>query len=119
VIESLRRRADRFGLDVILINVWEGAEASEDVARYCQMWDIEGTVLLDEEATFTRTLGVRGVPTNVFVDEQGIVRAFGASSSEELLRHAAALEPRLSEGMDEALGASRIARGFASDQESR
>lgn len=95
MLESLRRRASRFGLDVVLVDVWEGSGAQEEAARYCQMWGIEGTVLLDETATYARQLGVRGVPTNVFVDEKGIVRHVGATTPAELLRHAELLVPEL------------------------
>lgn len=48
------------------------------------MWGIEGTVLLDESAAYARSLGIRGVPTNVIVDARGIVRAVGISSPTEL-----------------------------------
>jgi hypothetical protein len=95
VVESLRRRAGRFGLDVLLVNIWEGVGATEEAANYCQRWGIEATVLLDESAGYARALGIRGVPTNVFVDGSGVVRAVGATTSEELLLEAARLEPRL------------------------
>jgi len=51
------------------------------------MWGLKGTILLDETGEYARALGVRGVPTNIVVDENGIVRAFGVSRLEEL--HAA------------------------------
>jgi thioredoxin-like negative regulator of GroEL len=95
VIESLRRRADQFGLDIVLVNVWEGSGAAEEADAYRQRWGIDATILLDETAAYARRLGVRGVPTNVFVDRAGTVSAFGASTSEELLHEASRLEPRL------------------------
>ena len=48
------------------------------------MWGLRGTVLLDETAEYARSLGVRGVPTNVVVDSDGTIRAFGASRLDEL-----------------------------------
>jgi len=51
---------------------------------YCELWGIEGTVLLDEAGTYAGLLGVHGVPTNVVVDSTGTVRAFGAGNPEEL-----------------------------------
>jgi hypothetical protein len=51
------------------------------------MWGLKGTILLDETGEYARALGVRGVPANLVVDENGIVRAFGVSRLEEL--HAA------------------------------
>ncbi|HET9721095.1 MAG TPA: hypothetical protein VFP55_13525 [Solirubrobacteraceae bacterium] len=100
MIESLRCRAGRFGLDIILVDVWEGAGAAEEAAGYCSRWGLEGTVLLDETAEYARQLGVRGVPTNVFVDQAGVVRAFGASTFDDLLNEACRLEPRLADDAD-------------------
>jgi len=48
------------------------------------MWGLKGTILLDETGDYARSLGVRGVPANVVVDERGIVRAFGVSRLDEL-----------------------------------
>ena len=48
------------------------------------MWGLKGTVLLDETGEYARSLGVRGVPTNLVVDADGTVRAFGVSRLEEL-----------------------------------
>jgi protein-disulfide isomerase len=48
------------------------------------MWGLEGTVLLDETGEYARSLGVRGVPTNLVVDADGTVRAFGVSRLDEL-----------------------------------
>jgi hypothetical protein len=79
-----RREADRSGLDVILIDVWEGNEARRRAQEYCELWGIEGTVLLDEGGEYAKLLGVRGVPTNVVVDSSGTVRAFGAGNPDEL-----------------------------------
>ena len=69
---------------MILIDVWEGNDARRRVQDYCELWGIEGTVLLDEEGAYAKLLGVRGVPTNVLVDSTGTVRAFGAGNPEEL-----------------------------------
>ena len=85
MLEELRRReADRSGLDVILINLWEGDDPRRRAQDYCERWDVDGTVLLDEEGAYAGLLGVRGVPTNVVVDSSGIVRAFGAGNPDEL-----------------------------------
>jgi hypothetical protein len=56
------------------------------VERFCEMWGLEGTVLLDETGEYARSLGVRGVPTNLVVDADGVVRAFGVSRLDELDR---------------------------------
>jgi hypothetical protein len=113
VVESLRRRADRFGLDVVLVNVWEGSGAAVEASGYRDRWDLQGTILLDETAAYARKLGVRGVPTNVFVDGTGTVLAVGATTTRDLLRDAARLEPRL-RGIDrELLGTQSADSGFS------
>jgi hypothetical protein len=112
VLEALRRRADRFGLDIILVDVWEGADSAVEARRYCEMWGIEATVLLDETAAYARTLGVRGVPTDVFVDERGLVRAVGATGAEELLRQAEQLAPGLADALDAEPGLGHLQTRF-------
>ena len=67
-----------------MINVWEHHHADEEAAHFCEIHDIAGTVLLDEPGTYVEAVGVRGVPTNLLVDEHGIVRAVGATSPEEI-----------------------------------
>ena len=52
--------------------------------RFCEMWGIKGPILLDPDETLARELGVRGVPTNVVVDSDGTVSAFGAARLDEL-----------------------------------
>jgi hypothetical protein len=69
---------------VILINLWEGEDPRKRALDYCERWDVDGTVLLDEDGAYAGLLGVRGVPTNVVVDASGTVRAFGAGNPEEL-----------------------------------
>jgi hypothetical protein len=69
---------------VILIDVWEGGEARRRAQDYCELWGVDGTVLLDEAGAYAKQLGVRGVPTNVLVDSNGIVRAVGAGNPDEL-----------------------------------
>lgn len=112
MVESLRRCASRFGLDVLLVNIWEGVGAADEAAAYCQRWGIEATVLLDETATYARALGIRGVPTNVFVDASGLVSAVGATTSEELVRAACQLEPKLLEVAPDVVGADRTPAAF-------
>ena len=69
---------------MILIDLWEGGDAPQRANAYCELWGIEGTVLLDESGAYADLLGVRGVPTNVLVDEAGTVRALGAGNPDEL-----------------------------------
>ena len=69
---------------MILISLWEGDDALQKVQDYCELWGVEGTVLLDESGQYADLLGVRGVPTNVLVDSTGTVQAFGAGNPDEL-----------------------------------
>ena len=69
---------------MILIDVWEGGDARKRAQDYCELWGIEGTVLVDEAGEYAKLLGVRGVPTNVLVDSTGTVRAFGAGNPDDL-----------------------------------
>lgn len=71
---------------MIHIDIWEGSDPRPEVERFCEMWGLEGTVLLDETGDYARSLGLRGVPTNLVVDADGTVRAFGVSRIDELER---------------------------------
>ena len=79
-----RREESRSGLDVVLIDIWEGTDPRPEVERFCELWGINGPILVDESAEYARSLGVRGVPTNFLVDGDGIVRGFGLVRLDEL-----------------------------------
>lgn len=80
----MRRRTVRSGLDIICINVWENAAARSEARHFVDVWQVEGTVLLDETGEYATRLGIRGVPTNVLVDEHGVVRAVGLTAPADL-----------------------------------
>ena len=71
---------------MVLVDIWEGTEPRPEVERFCEMWGIKGPMLLDPNLELAGELGVRGVPTNVVVDADGTVRAFGVSRLDELDR---------------------------------
>jgi hypothetical protein len=71
----------------VLISVWEGSDARPEVERFRELWGIGATILLDESGDYARQLGIRGVPTNVLVDADGVVRDVGLVRLDEL--HAA------------------------------
>jgi hypothetical protein len=79
---------------VVLVDIWEGTEPRPEVDRFCEMWGLKGTILLDPDETLARVLGVRGVPTNVVVDSDGIVREFGAARLDELEKAIESLHAR-------------------------
>lgn len=83
-MEDLRRRAGRSGLEIILLNVWEGVDPFVEARNFVSLWGIEGTVLVDERAELVQRWGIRGVPTNIFVDADGTVREVGATTPAEL-----------------------------------
>ena len=68
----------------MLVDIWEGTAPRPEVQRFCEMWGIKGPILLDPAGELATTLGVRGVPTNVVVDSDGTIRAFGAARLDEL-----------------------------------
>ena len=80
------REESRSGLEIVLVDIWEGTEPRPEVERFCEMWGIKGPILLDSNLELAGALGVRGVPTNVAVDSDGTVRAFGAERLDELER---------------------------------
>jgi hypothetical protein len=69
---------------VILIDIWEGTDPKPDVDRFCEMWGIDSTILLDETAEYAASLGIRGVPTNVLVDADGTIVDVGLVRLDEL-----------------------------------
>ena len=64
--------------------MWEGVDAFGEARQFCELWGVNGPVLVDEEAEFVRQLGIRGVPTNILVDEDGTVTCVGATTPPEL-----------------------------------
>jgi hypothetical protein len=66
-----------------MINMWEGVGGEAEATAFCNLWQIDGTVLADEPGEYAGRLGVRGVPTNIFVDH-GVVTAVGVVTPDEL-----------------------------------
>ena len=66
------------------MNVWEGVNARDEARSFCELWGVAGPVLVDETGEYAARIGVRGVPTNVFVDADGTVTAVGAVTPDEL-----------------------------------
>ena len=69
---------------MILIDIWEGTDPRPDVDRFCEMWGVDSTILLDETAEYASALGIRGVPTNVLVDADGTIVDVGLVRLDEL-----------------------------------
>jgi hypothetical protein len=79
-----QREESRSGLDVILVDVYEGTDPRPEVERFRDLWGIKGTILFDESLEYARSLGVRGVPTNILVDSDGTVVGYGLVEPGEL-----------------------------------
>ena len=82
------------------MNVWEGVDPFTEARQFCELWGVDGPVLVDVHGTFTEQLDIRGVPTNIVVDGDGTVTCVGASTPQaleaavrRLLGTDAALEP--------------------------
>lgn len=69
---------------MILIDIWEGTDPRPEVERFCEMWGIDGTILVDDTAEYAQLLGIRGVPTNVLVDADGTIVDVGLVRLDEL-----------------------------------
>lgn len=67
-----------------MINLWEGVGTHAEASAFCDLWGIDGTVMVDETGEYARRVGIRGVPTNVFVDAAGVVTAVGGVAPREL-----------------------------------
>ena len=68
----------------MLVDIWEGSEPRPEVDRFCEMWGVDSTILLDETAEYAAALGIRGVPTNVLVDSDGTIVDIGLVRLDEL-----------------------------------
>ena len=66
------------------MNLWEGVDARAEALQFADLWGIEGTILLDEQAELAARLEIRGVPTNVLVDADGTVTEVGAATPDQL-----------------------------------
>jgi predicted DsbA family dithiol-disulfide isomerase len=55
-----------------------------EAKNFAELWSVDGPVLIDEHGQMVQELSVRGVPTNIFVGADGIVREVGAVTPDEL-----------------------------------
>ena len=67
-----------------MVNVWEHVDPRREALHFCKIHNIRGLVLLDTTGEYIARLGLRGVPHNVVVDKQGIVRAVGMTTPDEV-----------------------------------
>ena len=60
------------GIKLMLVDMGEG---EKEVRRYVERNKIGSTIFLDQESSLAELYGVVGIPTFVFVDSQGMVKA--------------------------------------------
>jgi hypothetical protein len=83
-LEEVARRAKSYGLEVVMINVWEHLKATEEAQHFCSVHKLNGPVLIDTEAEYMTRLGLKGVPINIVVNKKGIVQAVGVTTPDEV-----------------------------------
>lgn len=72
------------GLVILAVDVREGRR---EVSEYAEEMGIEFPILLDEAGEVAGRYYVRGIPTSVFIDREGIIqRVHAGALSKELLR---------------------------------
>jgi hypothetical protein len=80
----VRKRSQAFGLEIVMVNVWEHVDARKEALHFCEIHSIQGPVLLDATGEYITRLGLRGVPINIVVNKKGIVQAVGTTTPDEV-----------------------------------
>ena len=85
MVELYDERRDQ-GFEILAVNV---AENPANVAGFVERFDMRFPVLLDRTGKVAVAYRVRGMPTSIFVDEQGIIQAtvVGALSKPAMRRY--------------------------------
>ena len=91
IVEVYEEYRDQ-GFEVLAVNVREDPNR---VRKYVEEAGLSFTVLLDTRGQVSKQYFVRGIPTNVFVDRKGIVRAvhIGAMTERQLRDYVLGLIP--------------------------
>lgn len=76
-----------------MVNVWEHLNAAQEAQHFCQIHGVPAgaTVLVDATGDYAEQVGLRGVPFNLVVGEDGIVVAAGATTPVEVMETLSAL----------------------------
>ena len=88
-------KAHEAGLEVVAINLTD-QERKNDIRRFVDEFRLPFPVALDERGKGRRRCGLIGVPSTVFVDSSGVVRAVhsGPMTHESLDQDLATILPR-------------------------
>ena len=77
------------GLAVLAVNLTDQEVSAKEVRKFVDEFQMSFPVLLDERGKVRRHYGLRGIPTSVFIDADGVVRAVnpGPLTEEALAQH--------------------------------
>jgi len=85
-VKNIYRNYDNNGLKVLAVYI---NEPKERVEAFVKKHNIPYTVLLDTDGAIANKYSIRGVPTVVVVDKQGLVRYKGHGIPEEIIEQVA------------------------------
>ncbi|MGE3797242.1 MAG: TlpA family protein disulfide reductase [Thermomicrobiales bacterium] len=102
---AIQRIADRYQDDVSIVGINVG-ESDTRVSDFAASLDVRYLLLLDQSLDVTQAYRVPGLPTTVFIDPFGVVRAI----------HSGPLQPdQMIEQLELLLANESIAQGFVSE----
>ena len=83
------------GLTVLAVDLKDQERSVKDVRKFGQEFQIPFPVLLDEKGKVRKLYALRGVPTSIFVESDGVVRWIhrGPITEEALQQHLAEILP--------------------------
>jgi len=94
IIDAFNAHQDQ-DLEVLAINLTD-QESMKDVQKFVEAFQMPFPVLLDQKGKVRKSYALRGVPTSVFIDAQGVVRMVnpGPITSEGIQQGLAAILPK-------------------------
>jgi len=89
MVKLYEERRDE-GFEIVAVNLREGPER---VGPFVERLQMEFPVLLDSSGKVGKAYSVRGIPTSIFLDENGVIQAVhvGTLTDESLHKYVAAL----------------------------
>lgn len=73
---AIQKLANAYGGEVVILGV-NVAEPRQDAQTFATNFQITYPLVLDRDREVTEAYQVRSMPTSVFIDAQGVIRAFG------------------------------------------
>ena len=59
------------GVQIIMVNAWDESEIQ--IQEFINKFNLEFSVLMDPDGEFSRTYHIEGVPTNIFINSEGMI----------------------------------------------